>query len=383
MVGRMVDWEYRDTLLSSRVYQTMEAVLGGDRSFPEPEAKRHHFVPALTLRRFATTSDRRRIMQVELRRGAPRSVPIKEAASRRNLYTLTHEDGTPHKRLEAWLAEVEGFAAQAIDRLLADPTAVSKDDGVSIAFFVGMLLARTPAAEREAEVLADQAMRLKLAIQLADSAGSSTRTGEPEALRLTCLQQLRDGSIAYADEDRVGLRSGFDHLGDDAQLIYQLRWTMLRAHDAHFITSDRGHAMFDPSPPWPWTGNGLNSSPTYGWADRHLFGQTQADLDAVRAAARSNRGRVVRPRPTRNVLTLAAHEGDDQMAAYNRLRGLPYQVVSGGQRLDYRVLEPGENPVDVCLGIAALARERGGTGSLRLESIPRMTGAAQGSRISV
>jgi Protein of unknown function (DUF4238) len=402
----------RDAFLSSPAYGAMESVIGGDRKMHDSSAKRHHFVPQMVLRNFGLRNDADRIVQLDLKRGAPRPVLIESAASRRRFYRLTDEDGTRHQRLEAWFAEVEGHAAEAIRRLFADPAGVARADAATISYFVAMLLIRTPAAMAAEFVREDQAMRIKLAWKLADAQAFTSATGAGEEERQRTLQDLRDGSIAYPDEQRVALKAGFDRLGSDSQLVYQLRWTLLRSAEASFVTSDRGVAMVDETLPWPWTGNVLNSSPgaqttvplssqaclllepaepkcgrlmrdlssvevdainlrTYGWADRHLFADSQVVLDRLRRLAKARPGRVPRPRPTRNVIVVQAHPADNRFAQANVRRGWPARVPIRGAPHDYRVLDADENPVDVCLEMAGAAVRRGGGGALRLEVLPQ------------
>lgn len=404
----------RDAFLSSPMYKEMESVLAGGRPLASSSAKRHHFVPAMVLPNFASDDAGSLVYQLDRHAGAPRQVPISRAASRRNLYTLADADGTQHRRIETWLAEVEGHAATAIRALFSDPRRVTRNDAATIAMFIAMLMVRTPAAAEAERKRVDQAMRIKLACRLADPEAFAERGIGDEALRQRTLEGLRDGSVAYPEEDQVGLRTGFDRLGADSQLIYQLQWTLLLTDEGSFITSDRGIAMYDPELPWPWTGNGLNSSPTaettvplssqacllltpggswsgravrhigrsqvdtvnlrtYGWSDRHLFGENQALLDHVRRQARATPKRVPRPRPVRNVITLPARPGDDQFAATNRRRGWPEQVPIKDVQHDYRVLEIDENPVDVCLDVWATAARRGKGRRPVLGMIPRET----------
>lgn len=401
----------RDAFLSSMPHSAMASAIAGDRKVLDSSAKRHHFVPAMVLRNFALPNDADRIMQLDLERGAPRPVRIDAAASRKRLYQLTDEDGTRHQRVEAWLAEVEGPAAHALRRLFADPAGITRSEAATISYFVAMLLVRTPAAMAAGLAREDQAMRIKLACKLADPRAFASVSDAGEDVRQRTLQELRDGSIAYPDERRVALEAGFDRLGSDAQLVYQLRWTLLRTAKGSFVTSDRGGAMLDETLPWPWTGNALNSSPgaqttiplssraclllepvdprcgrlvrdldqravdainlrTYGWADRHLFAESQAVLDRLRRLAKASPRRVPRPQPKRNVLVLQADPGDERFARANAQRGWPARVPVRGVPHDYRVLEADENPVDVCLEISETTVRRGGGGTLMLEEMP-------------
>ena len=43
-------------------------------------------------------------------------------------------------------------------------------------------------------------------------------------------------------------------VGDTFQIIFQLRWELLEAEGGAFLNSDRGLAMHDPAPRYPWSG---------------------------------------------------------------------------------------------------------------------------------
>jgi hypothetical protein len=124
------------------------------------------------------------------------------------------------------------------------------------------------------------------------------------------LRQLAAGHVSLADPKVAAVT-----------LVSELRWTMLVSGHAQFVSSDRAVAMTDANLEFPWSGNAWNSSPTaqttvplgpqrclvlepgaagigeahvdaaqvmhvnlriYGWAERFIYGTTQAVVCQVR-----------------------------------------------------------------------------------------------------
>lgn len=412
---RRVELDLHNAVRTSPLFQELAKALDAGPSLPESNVKRQHFIPQFQLRRFGRASDGR-LLQLAVRQGQPRWVTVRDAASRHRYYTLEGEDGERHNRVEAYLSLVEGHAAPAIERYLADPTGISGGDAMTIAMFIALLDARTPGATARSAAVADTNMRLMLASQVADLERFTVehRERHPDAtdeeiadLRDRMLRGLRDGTIAFPDEKRTGLDYAFRATGDTSQLIFQLRWTLLRATEGEFITSDRGLAMYDPFPQNPWTGNGWISSDnaqttiplapdacllltpkepgravmevdqaavdgvnlrTYGWAVDHIFGGSQEVATRTRRHAKKIAGRLPRPVPSKQVMLIEADPDDESLARANAARGWPPWLPVEGRPHDYVVVESGTNAVDQQVRLTQLAARRA-----------RKRGAAMGS----
>jgi hypothetical protein len=167
--------------------------------------------------------------------------------------------------------------------------------------------------------------------------------------------------------------------------VYAFDWTLVVAPDGGLITSDRGIAIHDPTPPYPWAAQGLLSSTNsetlvplsdehclvmrpgratcglavseiatrevetinlriYGWADTYVFGKSQEALARVRVAARRRPADVIRPKPFRQVALIDRDPDDSSLAEANRRRGWPAHApnAKGGPR-DYIVI-PADAP---------------------------------------
>jgi hypothetical protein len=207
---------------------------------------------------------------------------------------------------------------------------------------------------------------------------------EIEAFRLEMLEDLRDGSVGFADPHQVALSLGINVAGQQCYIIFGMSWTILRCPGG-FVTSDRGLAVHDPTPPYPWSAQGLLSSPssettiplsadtcllvslderaldvrdisqsqadeinlrTYGWADGYVFGRSQQAVTELRRLARRRPADVIRPKPRHHTMLLEADPTDTTLADRNRARGWPPYILLRGVPHDYIVFRHGENPMD-------------------------------------
>lgn len=357
------------------------------------QAKRHHFVPQFLLQGFSHEHNGKdHLFQMEMSsRRAPRRVPVRTAASRRRLYRITDEDGQTSNRHEGYLALVESHAAPVVQRLTTEQTpSLPPGDRATIAFFVALQTMRTPAAAVQVTALANAAFRswacdffsdrAAHAEQHRDVYGTGASAEEIEQHRQDLLEQIQTGQMRLGGEDGAAFAAGFEHAMENAPMLIEFDWTLLRAPEAGFITSDRGFAIHDPTPPFPWSAQGLLSSEnsetawplsdttcllmrpnpvggglsvrklskrevetinlrTYGWAREHVFARSQDALVSVRLAARRHPADVIRPIPFPQIALLELDPDDDRLADENRSRGWPAHLENkNGERCDYIVI---------------------------------------------
>lgn len=358
-------------------------------------AKRHHFVPQLLLRGFSQKhNDQDCIFQMETTsRKAPRRVPVRTAASRHRLYRAIDEDGKPSNRHEGYLALVESHAAPALRSLLEHPNSLTPGERATIAFFIALQTMRTPAAADQVTAIANAAMRTWASEFYSDRQafaehhrrvhGPGASAVEIEQLRQHVINQIRDGKIRLSGDAGAAFATGFEYAIGNAPILIEFDWTLLGAPDGGFITSDRGYAIHDPCPPYPWATQGILSSETsettvpltdttcllmrpmpiggatsvrevssrdverinlrtYGWARNHVFARNQETLDAVRVASRRRPASVIRPKPFSQVFLLEPDPDDKSLADENLRRGWPQMLPNNnGELRDYIVI-----PVD-------------------------------------
>lgn len=361
-------------------------------------AKRHHFVSQFVLRGFSRDADAEFVFQmIASGRGAPIRVPIRTAASRRRFYAVPDDDGKLSNRNEGYLALIEREAAKAIRRLLRNPSAVSPGERATIAYFVAFQTMRTPAAAEQTTDVANGALkmaaseyysdRVRFARDYRERNGASASDDEIEQFRRELVDQVRSGGVRLTGKE-AALTTGFEHAAETIPLITACDWVLLRDPEGGFITSDRGYAMDDPTPPYPWAAPGLLSSEssettiplsasacllvrpspmwtgspgvserildqgdvedinlrTYGWASEYVFGTSQEALAALRRTVRARPGAVKRPKPFCFVALIESDPDDDSLAVENQRRGWPEQLPDeAGQLHDYLVI-PTDRP---------------------------------------
>lgn len=250
-------------------------------------AKRQHFLPQFLLRGFVHVhSGKDRVSQMETTsRRAPRRVDIRTAASRRRLYTVLDEDGRPSNRNEGYLELVETHAAPALRHLIEDSASLSPGERATIAFFVALQTMRTPAAAEDITTIANAAFQIAGSELCSDRRAFADRyrnffdDGATEAqidqFRLKTLEQIQDGRLRLSGRGGAAFARGFQHAIGIVPMLFAFDWTLLRAAGGGLITSDRGYAIHDSTPPYPWAPQGVlsseNSETTLPLSDTHCL----------------------------------------------------------------------------------------------------------------
>ena len=380
-------------------------------TYPESEAKRHHLVPRFLLANFAqTVGGQERLLQLDVHTGSNVWAAPAGAASRSRFYRLTDDDGTTHQRVEHYLARVETHAATAIRHLCADPATLPAADRATIAMFLALLEGRTIAGLEQFSNFADLTLQTMQASHCADpvafedtyrQAIGPASPEQVERARIEMLAALAENRVKLANPKEVALDLLLQHSVTSSQYIYQLQWHLLEAVDGRFITSDRGLAMYDPTPAFPWSGHAIMSSPnaqttiplgptqclllrppgpvltpglpvhridarrvmeinlrTYGFASDYIFADTQQTATNVHREAKARPKAVERPRRSHQVMLIEAEAGDDRLANEHEKRGWPPRLVVDGQAHDYLVLAPDDRPIERSVDLATVGKQR-------------------------
>lgn len=404
------DDEWRDNPFrrSSLFQEFKRSADSGDFSRLEGRGPHQHLVPRFILSNFALPVDRaQRVFQLDSRTGMTRQVSVRDAAARSNFFTLEDEEGRRHTRLEGQLSLIDEHSARALRQLLADPMSLPDGDRATLATMAAVLEYRTLGGNKRAQEAVHSAMQRELASQWVDPSQFASRLerreqgpvafAEAERLRQRALKQLREGEIRFKDQRAVAFQAAFAAMYDHAIEVFALSWRLLRGEG--FITSDRGLAMYDPTPPLPWSGNGILSSScaettiplahdacllltptgdelleveevskrrveeinlrTYGWTDRFIFGKSQETVQAIRRLAKGRPDRIVRPRPPAEALMLPVDPSDPSIADRNEARGWPRHLYgTEGSVSDYVVIRHGENVLDALEFVHRKSQER-------------------------
>lgn len=398
----------------------MEMVESNDFSrLDKNQAKRHHFLSQFLLRGFAEgEKGKERLFQMDTRtRRAPMRVPVQTAASRHRYYAVPDEEGNLSNRNEGYLALVEEYAAPALRHLLDDPGSLSPGERGTIAFFVALQTMRTPAAEQQITTVANVAFqnwasefysdRRAFAERHREHFGEDKTDEEMEHFRQETLAHVRDGRLRLSGR-AAALSTGLTHAVENVPWLIEFDWTLLRAPGGGFITSDRGFAIHDPAPRFPWSFQALLSSDktetsiplsdsaclvmrplpmgcrltvreasahevetinlrTFGWAEEYVYGMTQDTLTAVRMATKRRPADVIRPKPFVQVIGLEPDPDDSSLIEANLRRRWPPQLLNDqGELRDYIVI-PCDKPQPELRALAdelteRRARKRAGVG---------------------
>ena len=235
-------------------------------------AKRHHFLPRLLLRRLSRPYNGKDcIFQMETTsRKAPLRVDIRTAASRHRLYAIPDEHGELSNRHEGYLALVETHAAPALRSLLEHPEGLSPPDRATITFFVSLQTMRTPAAAQEITEIMNATLRMVASEQFSDRRafaaryrdyyGAGASEEEVERFRQEVIASVREGRVQLTTPRGGAFSLALRHAAEQMPMLFEFDWTLLRAKGG-FITSDRGFAIHDPTPEFPWQPQAILSSP--------------------------------------------------------------------------------------------------------------------------
>lgn len=383
-------------------------------------AKRQHFLPQFLLRGFSCEHRAKHfVFQMDAEGSeAPLRVPVRTAASRRRLYAGIDDEGHASNRNEGYLALVETHAKPALSRLIDQPGDLAPGDRATIAIFIALQLMRSPAAEAQVTALANAAFRTAAGELFSDrrrfaarhrerfDAGASEE--EIERLRVEAIEEVRSGRVRLNGTQGAAFATGLRAAIDNVPMLLEFDWTLVRAPRGGFITSDRGYAIHDPTPPYPWASQGLLSSPntqttlplsdtvcllvrpvpmggalneheasshdvetinlrTYGWAKGYVYARSEKTLTEVRMAAGRRPTDVIRPKVFCQVALLEPDPEDDSLAEANICRGWPARLRkrSGAVR-DYVVILSDKPDPDLLRLVDELtetrARKRAGIG---------------------
>jgi hypothetical protein len=379
------------------LFKHLREIADGTRPKPQTRARRHHYIPSFLLARWAMPQGQRqgKLFELLVPGGRPRTTTPDRSAFRRDLYAQDVGEASPDLTFEAYLSIIENYAAEPLKRLAGLPSSISDDDRAVIACFVAHQEARTPPALAQHRINAFQAAQFALAEFIGDWNEFAKRyrdevdadaTDETiAAFRATATESFAAGDHTIEVPAGAVLHAMTILTPQTAAVIATQDWTILRATDAEFITNDRGIAMFDPTPRFPWSGNAWLSSPnaeatmplgpdaclrmtpgeerfstrtveatvveeinlrTYGWAEQSIFGTSQEAVVQVHRVAKRDRRRVPRPRIPRQVVVEPADPDDKTAGADNARRGWPRLLArsdGSGRRevLTYKVLERG------------------------------------------
>lgn len=212
-----------------------------------------HFVTAAYLAGFTPDGTRNSQLYVYERKTDRmfRSIPD-EAAKRRNYYSIPQEDGRLNDEVEKMLTALEGQAMPVLQKVIARDYSLSTFERALLGHLIAFQEMRTPwtrAIFQKLEVsLVEQVMRVG-----ANTPGYFERVlkKDGEAAPSVSASKLRD-----AVKNRRIKTEALPHAGIDTMVSLSQRigttytgmlWTVLRAQDGEFLTSDSPVTRHNPS----------------------------------------------------------------------------------------------------------------------------------------
>jgi Protein of unknown function (DUF4238) len=319
-------------------------------------SRRHHFIPQFILRGFADP-DTGRLYQLNIETGEITDPGPKGAGWERRLYRVTDDQGRDNDFLECFFSLVETHAADSIRALDDDPCGLSEGDRANIALFLALQEGRTPGGHKRMLEAFTAIGRLQLDVML-QNPGALSQAGKSAAelkqLREDTLDELRDGHLRVAATKELTLRIMIETWLERAGPIHTMSWVALRANGGEFVIGDRVVTMVDPTPRFPWSGNGWLSSATayatiplgpelvlrldqpggrwmaerrtsrqiermnlrsYGWADRYVYARSRQVLEELHTEAKTAPHRLERRRPSPHVILEHADPNDPTVGA--------------------------------------------------------------------
>jgi hypothetical protein len=333
-----------------------------------------------------------------------RDIPTRTAASRRYFYRIPEREGVPPNWMEGFFSRVEGHAAPLLKRLIAGDLQLTDPERATLSFFFAIQMQRTPVAASQIRGVANAVFQAwagtrftnkeLFAADYREVFGDASEE-EIEEFREKVARDVREGRVEVTDPGGAAFGQGLLVAPYQSWIIFEADWTVMVCANA-FVTSDRGFAIHDPAPPFPWTTQSLLSSPLsettlpldkstclmirigagrivladvshqeamaqnlrlYGWADEYIFGQSQEVVVKVRQAAKATPAAVIRQKPLHHVVLLDPDPEDDSLERENQQRGRPPRLLYEGVEHDY-VVVPHDKGAKIHARVDALVEKR-------------------------
>lgn len=182
--------------------------------------KRHHYVPNWYLRRFA---DKKRRVRVYSRvTGKTHLANTINAAVQSGFYALPAEDGGIDLSAEKMLAELEGTAKAALERVVSGSFPPSPEDRAVLSLFIANLMVRTPEF-RDSNLAMIESLR-------DDLASAGVGPGQ--------ITEVFERSGIAAPTVRESVEWMFGVTGSIAPYLHARSWVLGRTPNRGVITSD-------------------------------------------------------------------------------------------------------------------------------------------------
>jgi hypothetical protein len=243
--------------------------------------KRHHYLPAFLIRRFAQPKEPRHVYRLDIKTGRPLVVPPRSQAFRNHYYRFEMDgkpieiDGEPVDPgfVEMALSQLESATARIIRRLVAREE-IPLEDCFVLALFCVIQQRRTPTGRQERRFLDEFMHKLLQEVRFSNRDGFHAEArerfphlsdAETEAFRVDTLEDLQSGNLVFEAPPAREIAMMFFQVEEIVpMLLEKCDWAVLRVDEAapDLILADVGVTQVDHTPKHPKGGAGWLSSPT-------------------------------------------------------------------------------------------------------------------------
>jgi hypothetical protein len=349
------------------------------RMFIMGNAKLHHYVPQLLLRRFSVHPKGRNptLFKLDLKTGRTFATSVRSEAAIRHYNRPEEGSGIPQGLIEETLSLVETAAAKPLQQLV-DGQALTESEQLDVALFVHLQRQRTPLGRAWQIHTLETGAKLHEMVRLADpqvvqelfaQQGEHITLEEAEAWGHEIIRQLERGELMLAANTNAVLGAMFLGVENIPPLIvHKMTWIVLHAESSNdFIISDHPVALYDPAA-GPRRGAGWFSSPkvevtlplhrhacllltpgppgiehmsadagtvleanlhTYATAQWAIYGPTPAAVQHVRAKAKQQRSRMERLAPWPPLIHMLEQLNDEMEPSTVKIYPAPRKAQRG------------------------------------------------------
>lgn len=244
-------------------------------------AKRHHYLPAFLIRRFAQRKEPLHVYRLDIKTGRTLLVPPRSQGFKHQFYRFEIDgkpveiDGEPVDPgfVERALQQLESATARVIRRLVAGEE-IPLEDRAVLAFFCVLQQRRTPNGRKERRFLDEFMHKALQEVRFSnrDEFCAEARERFPhlseeevERFRVETLEDLKSGKLVFEAPPAREIAMMFFQVHKIVPMLLQkCDWQVLRVDEdaPDLVLADVGVTQVDHTPKHPRAGAGWLSSPT-------------------------------------------------------------------------------------------------------------------------
>jgi hypothetical protein len=223
--------------------------------------KKHHFVPQMHLRLFSIDGKGKQLVAFDKEKRLSYAVAVGDAAAQGGYYTYETETGEASLAFEALLAQIEGFAQPALDRLRAQQPppfggtlTIDAGDREWLAGYVALQHLRVPAQRERMQGMWNLLGTMQVDIELRNPDSFIKREiargrsrEDAERMRDQALTSLQEGRIGVNSDPVLGLYYIQQGIGPITHYVKYMSWLILKRFEApYFLVSDNPVQLWPP-----------------------------------------------------------------------------------------------------------------------------------------